>query len=40
MYYCEDCVHFDGSQHNDGYGYCDVQEEIVHEEDGCEYWEQ
>lgn len=37
---CRECVHFDGSQHNDGYGYCYVHEEIMHETDSCMGWEQ
>lgn len=37
---CKECVHFDGSQHFNGYGYCDVHEEIIHETDSCMGWEQ
>lgn len=44
---CKECVHFDGSQHFgavwellNGYGYCDVHEEIMHETDSCMGWEQ
>ncbi|MFW5647928.1 MAG: hypothetical protein ACOCG5_02460 [Candidatus Alkaliphilus sp. MAG34] len=36
---CRECVHFDGSQRIDGFGYCDIHKETVYEDDSCNRWE-